>query len=58
MEKLNIKFIKTKKIKKPYIILKNKKKISIFNLHIHSKNLSCFMSNNKNTNSYLLHPMM
>jgi hypothetical protein len=44
VEKLNIKFIKTKKIKKPYIILKNKKKIPILNLHMHSKNLRNFIS--------------
>ena len=41
----------------PYIQINNEY-IKIINLHIHSKNLSCFMSNNKNTNSYLLHPMM
>jgi hypothetical protein len=44
VEKLNINFIKTKKVKKPYIILKNKKKIPILNLHIHSKNLRNFIS--------------
>jgi len=44
VEKLNIKFIKNKKIKKPYIILKNKKKIPILNLHMHSKNLKKFIS--------------
>jgi hypothetical protein len=44
VEKLNIKFIKTKKNKKPYIILNNKKKIPILNLHIHSKNLKKFIS--------------
>lgn len=44
VEKLNIKFIKTKKNKKPLIVLNNKKKIPILNLHIHSKNLKKFIS--------------
>jgi hypothetical protein len=44
VEKLHIKFIRTKKIKKPYIILENKKKIPILNLHVHSKNLRNFIS--------------
>jgi hypothetical protein len=44
VEKLNIKFIRTKKIKKPYIILENKKKIPVLNLHVHSKNLRNFIS--------------
>jgi hypothetical protein len=44
VEKLNIKFFKNKKVKKPYIILNNKKKIPIINLHIHSKNLKKFIS--------------
>lgn len=44
VEKLNIKFIKSKKIKRPYIFLKKNKKIPILNLHIHSKNLKNFIS--------------
>jgi hypothetical protein len=44
VEKLNIKFIKTKRVKKPYIFLNNKKKIPILNLHMHSKNLRNFTS--------------
>jgi hypothetical protein len=43
-KKLNVKFLKTKKIKKPYIILNNKEKIPIINLHLHSKNLRKFIS--------------
>lgn len=44
LAKLNIKFLNFKKSKKPYIILNNKKKIPIINLHIHSKNLKKFIS--------------